>query len=62
MEIDGKHRDFKMMAMTGSHYGIFLETKGKKMVDVLFLEDQEGELTSFKAIRKVHKIKNHKKK
>ena len=32
------------------------------MVDVLFLEDQEGELTSFKAIRKVHKINNHKKK
>ena len=47
MEIDGKHRDFKMMITIGSHYGIILETKGRKMVDVLFLEDQEGELTSY---------------
>ena len=62
MEIDGKRRDFKMMITTGSHYGIILETKGRKMMDVLFLEDQEGELTSYKAIRKVHKINNHKKK
>ena len=31
-------------------------------MDVLFLEDQEGELMSFKAIHKVHKIYNHKKK
>ena len=26
----------------------------------MFLEDQEGELTSFKAIRKVHEVNNHK--
>ena len=32
------------------------------MVDVLFLEDQEGELTSFKAIKKVHKVNDYKKK
>ena len=50
-----------MKVKTRYHYGIF-ESKGRKSVDVLFLEDQEGELTSFKAIRKVHKINNHKKK
>ena len=50
-----------MMTMAGSHYGIILKTKGKKMVDVLFLDDQQGQLTSFKAISKVHKINNHKK-
>ena len=32
------------------------------MVDVLFLENQEGELTSFKAIKTVHNVNNHKKK
>ena len=61
-EIDGKCRDFKMMIMTGSHYGIILQMKGRKSIDVLFLEDQERELTSFKAIKKVHEVNNHKKK
>ena len=31
-EIDSKRRDFKMMITTGSHYGIMLETKGRKSV------------------------------
>ena len=37
-EIEGKSRDFKMMITTGSHYGIILETKGRKMMDILFLD------------------------
>ena len=61
-EIDGKWRDFKMMIMTGSHYGIILEKKGRKSVDVLFLYDHEGVLTSFKAITKVYEVNNNKKK
>ena len=64
-EINRRWKDFKMVVTTGKHYGIILETKGRKSVDVLFLEDQEEELTSFKetmlAIRKVHEINNHKK-
>ena len=40
-EIDSKHRDFNIMITTGSHYGIILETKRKKSVDILFLKDQE---------------------
>ena len=51
-----------MMIKTGSYYRIILETKGKKIVNVLFLENQKGESTSFKAIRKVHEVNNHKKK
>ena len=50
-EIERKRRDFKMMTMAESHYGIILKTKGKKMVDVLFLEEKERELTSFKYMR-----------
>ena len=48
-----------MVITTGNHYGIILEMKGRKSEDILFLKDQEGELTSFKAIRKVQKINNH---
>ena len=58
-EIYEKHRDFKMVVTKGKHYGIILEMKGVKSMDLLFLEDQEGELTSFKAFRKVHEIKNN---
>lgn len=60
-EIGGRQRDFMMLVTTGKHYGIILEMKGRKSMDVLFLEDQEQELTSFKAIRKVHEVNNHKK-
>ena len=51
-----------MVVTTGKHYGIILEMKGRNSVDLLFLEDQEEELTSFKAIRKVHKVNKHKQK
>ena len=61
-DIDRKHISFKMVVTTGKHYRIILETKGVKSLDFVCLEYQEGELTSFKAIRKVHKINIHKKK
>ena len=50
-----------MVVTTGKHYWIILNTKGKKCLYILFVEDQEEELTSFKAIRKVHEVNNHKK-
>ena len=59
-EIDGRQRDFKMVITTGKHYEIILEMKGRKSMDVLFLENQKEELTSFTAIRKVHEVNNHK--
>ena len=34
-EFDERQRDFKMVVTTGKHYGIILETKGKKSLDVL---------------------------
>lgn len=55
------------------HYGIVLETQkmhnvlyledalGDKFV-VLFLEDREKELCSFKAVRQVHEVNHHKQK
>ena len=62
-----------MIDTKGFHYGIVLETQQKKNVlyledapgdelGVLFLEDREEELCSFKAIRKVHEVNRHKQK
>ena len=53
----------------GGHYRIILETRKKKSADVflveedtgiLFMEDKEGDLCSFKAVRKVHEVNRHK--
>ena len=59
----------KIEDTTGGHYGIILETKKEKnkslfLVEedtgILFLEDKEGDLCSYKAVRKVHKVNRHK--
>ena len=59
----------RMIDTAGGHYGIVLETQKKKMIDeallvddtgILFVEDAEDELCSFKAIKKVHEINCHK--
>ena len=62
-----------MIDRQGGHYGIVLETQKKHNVlyledalgdemGVLFLEDKEEELCSFKAMRKVHEVNRHKQK
>ena len=47
------------------YYGIVLKTKKKKNtnmflveedIGILFMEDKEGDLCSFKAVRKVHEV------
>ena len=58
-----------MEETTGGHYGIVLETRKKKnsnlfLVEedsgILFMEDKEGDLCSFRAVRKVHEVNRHK--
>ena len=62
-----------MIDTKGDHYGIILETQRKKSVlyledalgdelGVLFLEDKEEELCSFKAVRHVNEVNRHKQK
>ena len=55
----------KMVDTTGGHYGIVLETRKKNnssmfLVEddsgILFMEDKEGDLCSFRAVRKVHEV------
>ena len=58
-----------MEETAGGHYGIVLETRKKKNTNmflieedsgILFMEGMEGDLCSFKAVRKVHEINRHK--
>ena len=65
---DNGKKLIKMEDTAGGHYGIILETR-KKSADVflveedtgiLFMEDKEGDLCSFNAVRKVHEVNRHK--
>ena len=38
---------------------LFVENKGKD-VSILFLDDKQGDLCSFKALRMVHEVSRHK--
>ena len=62
VDIDGERKEYDMVDTLGSHYGIVLETRGRKMAEILFMEDAEGDLCSYKAVRKVHEVNHHKRK
>ena len=51
-----------MIDTIGGHYAIIRETKKKQDSSILFMEDTEGDLSLFKAIRKVHEVNHHNKK
>ena len=60
-----------MVDTTGGHYGIVLETRKRVNLSlffteddsgILFVEDEEGDLCSFKSVRKVHEVNHHKRK
>ena len=70
---DGTRVQIQMIDMQGGHYGVVLETQRKQKIlniedtlgdklGILFLEDKEQELCSFKAVRQVHKINRPKQK
>ena len=68
---DNGRKLIKMVDTTGGHYGIILETRKKNnsslfLVEddsgILFMEDKEGDLCSFRAVRKVHEVNQHKRK
>ena len=52
-------KEYDMVDTLGSHYGIVLETRGRNvMLEILFMEDKEGDLCSYRAVRKVHEVNN----
>ena len=70
---DGARVQIQIIDTQGGHYGIMLETQRRQNVlyiedalgdelGILFFEDQENELCSFKAVWQVHKINRHKQK
>ena len=52
--------NYKMVITNSGHYGIKLETKDKKGNEIMYLEDQEDDLTTYNTIRRVHEVNNHK--
>ena len=65
---DNGRKFIKMEDTNGGHYGVILETKKENTIlflmeedtGILFLEDKEGDLCSYKAVRKVHELNRHK--
>ena len=60
--MDGSRKQIKMIDTRGGHYGVILETRKKEESSILFLENAEGELCSYKVVRKVYEINRHKRK
>ena len=62
-------KQIKMIDTTGGHYRIILETRKKQSTSmflvkddlgVLFVQNEQGDLCSFKSVRKVHEVNCHK--
>ena len=71
--MDGTRIQIQMIDTQGGHYGIVLETQKKQNVlyleyalgdelGIIFLEDEEEELCSFKDVQQVHEENRHKQK
>ena len=66
---DGATKLIKIIETTGGHHGVILETNKKPSSNILFVEDDAGilfvdeenkDLCSFKSVRKVHEVNRHK--
>ena len=58
-EIDGKRKDFKLIETAGNHVAIEIVRKSVREEKIFFAKEGER-LDTFKAIRKVHEVTNHK--
>ena len=58
-EIEGKRKDFRIVVTGGNHVAIEIERKNLKEEEIFFTKEGER-LDTFKAIRKVHEVTNHK--
>ena len=53
---DRSKKEFRMINTLVGHHGIVLEKRGKNYLNILFMEDAQGDLCSYKAVRKVHEV------
>merc|ERR1712034_11181 len=58
-EIEGKRKGFRIVVTGGNHAAIEIEKRDLKEEEIFFAKE-EGDLNTFKAIRKVHEVTNHK--
>merc|ERR1712243_403547 len=58
-KIDGKRKDFRMVGTGGNHVALEIEKRDLKEEQILFTNESEV-MNTFKAIRKVHEVTNHK--
>merc|ERR1712112_449352 len=58
-KIDGKRKDFKIVGTGGNHVALEIEKRDLKEEKILFTNEGE-DMNTFKAIRKVHEVTNHK--
>ncbi len=59
-KIDGKRKDFRIVETGGNHVAIEIEKRDLKEEEIFFAKGDEEKLDTFKAIRKVHEVANHK--
>merc|ERR1711889_24350 len=58
-KIDGERKEFRMIGTGGNHVALEIEKGNLKEEQILFTEENE-DMNTFKAIRKVHEVTNHK--
>ena len=59
-EIEGEKKNFRIIETGGNHVAIEIEKKKLKEEEIFFTKGEEEKLDTFKAIRKVHEVTNHK--
>merc|ERR1711962_1777387 len=58
-KIDGKRKDFRIVGTGGNHVALEIEKGDLKEEEILFTNGEE-DMNTFKAIRQVHEVTNHK--
>ena len=58
-KIEGKRKDFRIVVTGGNYVAIEIDKRDLKEEEMFFAKEEEN-LNTFKAIRKVHEVTNHK--
>merc|ERR1712112_21783 len=58
--IDGEKKNFRIIDTGSNHYGIEIENRSEKGEEILYGKGKEEELETYKAVKKVHEVNNHK--
>ena len=58
--MDGEKKNFKIINTGGNHVAIKIEMTKLREEDIMYTKGEDDKLDTFKAIRKVHEVTNHK--